>query len=55
MNTTIKFNLTNRNSTNRNFPNLSRRTSAAPIACYDREANRRAIAIARAAAIEVLG
>ena len=42
MNTTIELNPTNRNSTN------LRRVSAAPITRYDREANRRAIAIARA-------
>lgn len=50
MNTTIKVKLTNLNSINPH-----RRVFAAPIARYDREANRRAIAIARAAAIEVLG
>ena len=49
MNTTIDTELTNRNSTHR------RRIAAAASARYDREANRRAIAIARAAAIEVLG
>lgn len=50
MNTKIKVNLTNRNSTN-----LRRSAFAAPLPAYDREANRRAIAVARAAAIEILG
>lgn len=50
MNTTTKVKLNNLNLTNPH-----RRAFAAPIARYDRETNRRAIAIARAAAIEVLG
>ena len=49
MNTTIDIELTKSNPTPR------RRISAALLPRYDREANRRAIAIARAAAIEVLG
>ena len=50
MNTTIEIRLIKYNTTN-----AYHRTSAAPIARYDRKANRRAIAIAKAAAIEVLG